>query len=204
MTKDLSPQAWNSRYTDENTPWDLKGPTPEFQRLLKSKIFKPGTNVLVPGGGRGYDAVELAKHYVVPYLVDFAAAPIEFALESAARERLTVYTYRKDFFRLLDDGFHRGFYDGILEYTFFCAIEPKQRKEYAKLAAELLRPNGTFVGLFFPTAMDREGPPFVVSEKEVREIFSPYFEVSFEKPEKSIGPRDGREFLGIFKKKRVS
>jgi hypothetical protein len=203
MMKDLSPQAWNARYEEENTPWDLQGPTPEFQRLLKANIFKVGANVLVPGGGRGYDAIELAKSGRVPYLVDFAPAPIQSALEKATAERVTVYAYQKDFFQLLEDSFHRGFYDGILEYTFYCAIDPKRREEYAKLAAELLRPNGTFVGLFFPTEMDREGPPFVVSEDDVRAAFSPYFEISFQKPEQSITPRKGREFLGIFKKKRA-
>jgi len=201
MTKDLSAQAWNDRYLNQNTPWDLSGPTPEFQRLMETNLFKRGMNVIIPGGGRGYDAVELAKHGVVPYLVDFAPEPLKQTLERAAAEKVTVYTYRKDFFTLLDDSFHRGFYDAVLEYTFYCAIDPQLRAEYAQRAAELLRPHGLFVGLFFPTEMDREGPPFVVSEEDVRASFSPYFDITFERPKKSIGAREGREFLGILKKR---
>lgn len=199
--KDLSAQAWNNRYLEQNTPWDLQGPTPEFSRLAAEHVFKSRMSILIPGGGRGYDAVALAKNGAVPYLVDFAQEPLRHTLELAAAEKVTVYTYRKDFFHLLDDSFHHGFYDAILEYTFFCAIDPKLRGEYARRAAELLRPNGLFVGLFFPTAMDREGPPFVVSEDDVEASFSPHFHITIEKPQKSVGPRNGREFLGIFRKR---
>lgn len=201
MTKDLSAQAWNARYLESNTPWDLNGPTPELQRLIAEGSFKNCKNILIPGGGSGYDAVELSKSGLTPYLIDFAAAPLTRALENAAASKTNIFAYKKNFFDLFTDSFHTGFYDAIWEYTFYCAIDPELRGEYAKLASKALRPNGIFIGLFFPTEMDREGPPFVVSKKDVTESFSPYFELNFVEPQKSITPRKSREFLGIFKKR---
>lgn len=201
--KDLSPQAWNDRYQNSDTPWDLGGPTPELVHLVKERnLFPPKSNILVPGAGRGFDAVELAKAGHAAHVVEFAPAAFHQFLELTFQEKVEVPAFRLDFFDLLSDGgYHKQFYDAIFEYTFFCAIDPKLRKTYVDHAHGLLRPGGMFVGLFFPTSHDKEGPPYLVSEKEVRELFSPKFEVSFEKPKHSVKPREGREFLGIFKKK---
>jgi hypothetical protein len=198
---DLSPNAWNDRYKNGDTPWDLSGPTPEFIRLLDEKKLPPKGKVLVPGGGRGYDAVLLAQRGYEVDLVDFAPGAIDESLRLAAQEKAVVYAYCRNFFDLADVGYHQSSYDLFLEYTFFCAIAPEERPRYARTAAALLKPGGTLAGLFFPTSIDKPGPPFQVSQQEIEKIFSPYFELKFEKPQKSVKAREGREFLGIFRKK---
>ncbi|MGZ3713294.1 MAG: methyltransferase domain-containing protein [Bdellovibrionota bacterium] len=200
--KDLSESAWNQRYADGNTPWDLAGPTPEFQRLTEEKIFPQKGVALVPGGGQGHDAVLLAKSGLEVDLVDFAPLAITRALELAHKESVRIYTYRQDFFALPSLPFHRGRYDLMLEYTFFCAIDPGLRARYVETAAALIKPGGLLVGLFFPLSSKEEGPPFVVKREEVEELFRPYFDLKIETPQRSIKPRDGREFLGIFTRKK--
>lgn len=202
MTKpNLSPEAWNDRYQSGDTPWDLTGPTPEFKRLLDEGKLPPRGRVLVPGGGRGHDAILFAERKYEVDLVDFAPLALEAALIEAARLKQTVFVYRQDFFDLSKLPYFADSYDILLEYTMFCAIDPELRSEYAKAAAALVKPKGLLVGLFFPLEMDKPGPPFVVSEKEVRELFSPYFEITIEKPQLSVKARAGREFLGLFRKK---
>ena len=83
----LGPEAWNERYLQNDTPWDLAGPTPELVRLLDSKRWKPPGHVLVPGGGRGHDAILFARHGFTVDLVDFAPSAIEAALQLASREK---------------------------------------------------------------------------------------------------------------------
>lgn len=197
--KDLSPDAWNERYLTRDTPWDLSGPTPEFARLAKDGIFHG--RVLVPGGGRGYDAALLAQAGCEVHLVDFAPAALEAAKAEATRTDAAVRFHCRDFFELPDLSEHRGRYDVILEYTFYCAVDPQLRPAYARAAADLLRPGGLLAALFFPTAMDKEGPPFIVSREEVERLFAPYFELRFEAPQASVKPRAGREFLGLFRRK---
>jgi SAM-dependent methyltransferase len=198
---DLSAAAWNQRYLDETTPWDLSGPTPEFARLLREKALPPKGIALVPGGGRGHDAILLAQNGYEVDLVDFAPAALQAAQALAASAGAAISAFRQDFFRLSDSGFHLARYDLVLEYTFFCAIDPELRPAYAATVAKLLKPGGLLVGLFFPLASDKAPPPFVVSRAEVEGLFRPYFEIKIEDPRESVKPRAGREFLGIFKRK---
>jgi len=198
---ELSPESWDARYRNQNTPWDLSGPTPEFVRLLKEPWFPRKGRALVPGGGRGYDAALLSQTGFETDLVDFAPLALQQALEQAAKARVNFYAYKQDFFALPSLPYHQERYDLFLEYTFFCAIDPILREKYVLTAASLLKSGGLFVGLFFPTSSDKAGPPFVVSSEEVEKIFSPHFHVRIESPQTSVKPREGKEFLGIFKKK---
>jgi SAM-dependent methyltransferase len=197
----LSPKAWNERYKTKETPWDLSGPTPEFQRILDASLLPSKGQVLVPGGGRGHDAILFAQRGYSVDLVDFAPEAIEATLIEASRQKAVVYAYTRNFFDLAEVGYHQGRYDVLLEYTFFCAIDPLRREEYVKAAHTLLNPGGVLLGLFFPTQIDKAGPPFQVSQTEVEKLFTPYFDLKIEKPLKSIKAREGREFLGIFRKK---
>lgn len=197
---DLSPNAWNERYRNGDTPWDLAGPTPEFVRVLDEKILPPKGTVILPGAGRGHDAILFAQRGYEVDLIDFAPDAVEAALIAAARERAVVFGYCRDFFDLATVGFHQARYDVMVEYTFFCAISPDNRARYAKTAAALIKPGGILLGLFFPTQIDKPGPPFPVSQAEVEKVFAPYFELKFEKPQRSVKPREGREFLGYFRR----
>jgi SAM-dependent methyltransferase len=198
---DLSPAAWENRYQTGEIPWDLAGPTPELLRLLEEKILPTKGRVLIPGGGRGHDAVHLAKAGWDTHLVDFAPTALNAVLEEAARAKVTVSVYHHDFFTLPTFGSLQERFSAIWEYTFFCAIDPALRPAYAKAAAALLPPGGLFVGLFFPTESAKEPPPFPVSREEVRAIFAPYFEMEIGEPRASVKPRAGREFLGMFRRR---
>jgi methyl halide transferase len=199
---DLSASAWEARYQSKDTPWDLQGVTPELTRLCEEKLVPlKGARVLVPGGGRGYDAVHLAKLGAEVEVVDFSPTALKATQELAFAEKAVVYTYKRDFFELPDTSYHQEHYDWIWEYTFFCAIDPALRPNYVKAVARLLKPKGLVAGLFFPTSIDREGPPFTVEKKEIETLFSSQFEVSLETPKRSVGARQGREFLGFLRKK---
>lgn len=198
---DLSAEAWDARYKENNTPWDLSGPTPEFQRLAESEGFPKKGRALIPGGGRGYDAVMLAKLGLEIHLIDFAPTALSAVQELASKEKATVLTYRKDFFALPALGALQESFDLLLEYTFYCAIDPKLRADYVRAAHALLKPGASLVGLFFPLETDKAGPPFLVTKKEIEELFSPYFELRFEEPRASVKPRAGREVLGIFRRR---
>lgn len=195
----ISAQDWDSRYLENNAPWDLSGPTPEFLRLIETKIIGHKGRAIVPGAGRSYDAISLAKSGMEVDVVDFAPTALRDAQERALQEKAVVYFYKQDAFDLMKLPYFKERYDLWLEYTFYCAIDPSMRDEYVKLAHYVLKPGATLVGLFFPTSIDKEGPPFQVSQEEVEKKFSPYFDVTFEKPLQSVKPRAGREFLGIFR-----
>ena len=94
-----------------------------------------------------------------------------------------------------------GSYDLIIEQTFFCALNPSMRKQYAAKVHELLKPEGKLVGVLFNTDFAHDGPPFGGSRKEYIQIFSPYFNLDIiEDAHNSIKPRQGNELFIKFTK----
>jgi 2-polyprenyl-3-methyl-5-hydroxy-6-metoxy-1,4-benzoquinol methylase len=82
--------------------------------------------VAVPGCGRGHDARLLARlgHRVVGF--DFVPEVIGAARELAKHERMDVTFETRDVFGLADA--YPRFFDGVWEYTCFCAIDPLRRE----------------------------------------------------------------------------
>ena len=195
----MSAEAWEARYQNADTPWDLGAPTPQLLQLSKMGLFPAGSQVLVPGGGRSYDAIALAQAGCQTTVVDFALCAGDFFLTEAARLGLqsNCHFYARDFFSLSRDGYHQSRYDYIWEYTFYCAIDPSLRENYFSQMAALLAPQGKLIGLFFPTDNRAGGPPFAITLEEIKDLASKYFTIEFQTPELSVTPRAGKESLGI-------
>ncbi|HEY9856242.1 MAG TPA: methyltransferase domain-containing protein [Stenomitos sp.] len=195
---DLNASFWDSRYQKRETPWDLGGPTPVFERLIREGTVPKG-RLLVPGAGRGYDAIAFARAGYQVTALDLsplAGSELRAAADTAG---VPLDVQVGDFFTLQDV----DTYDAILEYTFFCAIPPSMRTAYRDQMARLLRPGGVLFGLFFPLkAPSPEGPPFQVSVDEIKASFGECFELVHEElPAESIKPRHGNEVLMIWRKK---
>jgi hypothetical protein len=77
---------------------------------------------------------------------------------------------RADFFK---SDFGRCF-DLVYERTFFCAIHPRRWSRYAKRIAELLRPGGKLIGIFF-YGSEPEPPPYPINKEQAGKIFGKYF-----------------------------
>jgi methyl halide transferase len=199
---DTQASNWENRYHESNTPWDLSTPTPECLRLINEKHFLAGREILVPGAGRGYDALAFAKAGLSVSSIDIAPTPNLALLSMAQAERCPVRVFTRDFFSLTQDPYHHQRYDYIWEYTFFCAIDPALRAEYVKMMRLLLRPQGILVALFFPLHTEVPNPPpYPVKEEEIHTLFRPYFDWQVMTPQQSIKPRAGRELLYFFKLK---
>lgn len=199
MTLDVnSPRKWDENYERNTAGWDLGGPTPVFRRLLLNGDLIPG-RMIVLGAGRGHDAREFARHGFPVTAVDFSARAVQ-EMHRLATPAAPVEILQHDIFTL-SDTFDESF-DYVLEYTCFCAIEPKRRAEYAGLVTRLLKPNGVYIDLAFPLDGRKGGPPFAVSASEIFELFQArsFKLLSREKPPDSVKPRRHAEELFIFQK----
>src|SRR5262245_35746771 len=199
MTNDVnSPDKWEADYQRGTDGWDLGGPTPVFKRLASSKRFKPG-RMIVLGAGRGHDAREFSHHGFDVTAVDFSPYAAE-QMRRLADPNAPIAILQHDIFTLphhLDNSF-----DYLLEYTCFCAIDPKRRGEYADLVQRLLKPNGIYIDLAFPLDNRKGGPPYAVTESEILDLFESrsFRLISREKPADSVKPRRQAEELLIFQK----
>ena len=192
------PDFWQSAYENGTPRWDLGGPTPVFSRLAKSKAY-PSDTLMVLGAGRGHDARMFAQHGFMVTAVDFANAPIK-VMHELDDPNNPVEIVQSDFFALGEQ--FNGRFQYVLDYTSFCAIQPKRRPEYADLVYRLLKPNGLFITLAFPIGKRPGGPPFVVQPDGVILLFEGrnFTLLHREMPADSVPSRKGIEELLILKK----
>jgi SAM-dependent methyltransferase len=157
---------WQGLYASGEDGWDLGAPAPPLRAWLDVGD-RLGPRVAVPGCGRGHDLRLLAGRGHETWGFDFADAPVAAARALAAREGVAVTVEARDVFTLGDA--YAGFFDGVWEYTCFCAIDPSRREEYAEVLAAILRPGGLLLACFFPLRDGDGGPPFPVSPAESAE-----------------------------------
>ena len=150
--------------------------------------------VAVPGSGRGHDARLLARHGYRVDAFDFAEAAVTEARRLAAAESVEVAIEQRDVFTLGRD--HAGAFDGVWEYTCFCAVDPARRQEYADVLHTILRPGGLLLACFYPLREGQEGPPFPVSRADIARALAGRFAVLSEgPPTRSVERRRGLEWL---------
>ena len=90
----------------------------------------------------------------------------------------------------------------IIEQTFFCAISPSFRTQYAEKAKELLNENGRIIGVMFNRNFEKDGPPFGGSVLEYQSLFKHDFDIQkMEECYNSIPSRKGSEIFINLKKK---
>lgn len=191
-------RKWEADYARKTDGWDLGGPTPVFEYLLSGQALAPG-RMIVLGAGRGHDARLFARHGFQVTAVDFAQHAVH-EMQRLADPAAPVEILQDDIFTL-SDALNNSF-DYVLEYTCFCAIDPKRRAEYADLVARLLKPHGIYIDLAFPLDGRKGGPPFAVTEAEIFDLFEKrgFKLLSREKPVDSVSPRRHAEELFIFRK----
>lgn len=190
----LSADYWDHQYKYNQTGWDIgyvSTPLKEYFDQLKDKTIK----ILIPGSGNSYEAEYLWKNgFINVNVLDIS----ELAMNSF-QNRLPDFPESN----LLNENFfsHTSEYDLIVEQTFFSALHPEQRKDYAAQTSELLKPNGKLIGLLFGSAFRFDGPPFGGNKEEYIRLFSPFFQIlTMEMAYNSIKPRDGNELFFIMKK----
>lgn len=185
----LDARYWQSRYEEGNTPWDIDGISPA---MLEYMTNLPSTElrVLIPGAGKAHEAAWLNMHgFQHVFVCDWAEGAFE-TFRHIVTDFPPHHMLVGDFFELI------GEYDLILEQTFFCAIDPSLRSEYAKKCASLLNQGGKLAGLLFASVFDHPGPPFGGTKAEYLKIFEPHFNIiQMEISKKSIQPRLGNELF---------
>ena len=188
-----APEFWEGLYERGDDGWELRRPAPPLEEYLRRSL-PPRGNVAVLGCGRGHDARLLARLGYATWGFDFAARAIRDARALASADGLDIVFEQRDIFALAKG--YRGFFDGVWEYTCFCAIDPARRKEYVKLVRGILKPGGWFLACFYPIREGEDGPPFPATEAEIRQLFTPDFTfLETSVPAESVERRVGLEWM---------
>jgi SAM-dependent methyltransferase len=117
----------------------------------------------------------LARHGYRVSAFDFSDAAVAEARRLAAADGVDVAVEQRDVFTLGQD--YAGMFDGVWEYTCFCAIDPARREEYVRVLHTILRPGGLLLACFFPLREGGGGPPFPVSPADIDRALAGRFTV---------------------------
>ncbi len=185
----LDETFWSERYLSGQIGWDIgyvSTPLKEYIDQLANKDLK----ILIPGGGNSYEAEYLFnKGFANVFVIDISSIPLDnFSKRVPSFPKKNLL--HQDFFELEDK------FDLILEQTFFCAQNPKLRKEYVSKMHQLLKPAGKLVGVLFNIPLNDDKPPFGGNENEYRSLFEKKFTIDkLELAYNSIPPRAGNELF---------
>ncbi|WYZ41822.1 hypothetical protein EsH8_V_000717 [Colletotrichum jinshuiense] len=194
---------WSAFWEEKYTPWDRGGPSLALFDVLTTRpdLVPPPPSpaagqalpngrkptALVPGCGKGHDALLLASLGYDVLALDFSPTAIAEAIENqkavvakagaagaADGEDLGTHAVRHpngaepgsvtwlsgDFFSdsWLQDWGRGATFDLIFDYTFLCALPPTARPLWATRTTSLLGPQGRLVCLEFPSGKPLSSP----------------------------------------------
>ncbi|RMD69320.1 MAG: methyltransferase domain-containing protein [Gammaproteobacteria bacterium] len=158
-------EAWEERYRSGKTGWDRGAPSPALLGWLQDRTLTP-CRILVPGCGRGYEVVELARRGFEVTAVDIAPTPVAFLRQALQEAGLKAQVIQAD---LLD--FQPDIpFDAIYEQTCLCALAPDAWPAYAERLERWLAPSGRLFALFMQTGSPG-GPPYHCDLEAMERLF---------------------------------
>ena len=172
--------------------------------LLETKKTQGGARVLVPGCGRGYALETLSSTFDSENVVGLEVS------ETARRACEAYQTERASKAKcIVDDFFTHAIpsdddrkYDVVYDCTFLCAIQPKQRTQWAEQMKMLTKKGSRLISVVFPLGDFEGGPPFALSPELVTSLLQNDFDVeeSIEVPEDDWA-RGKPEYLCVFRRR---
>ena len=192
----LDENYWEGRYQNKDTPWEKGEASPGLVDFLAARAELERGTVCVPGCGTGNDVRAWAAAGFDAFGFDIAPSAIALAKERTAALGLKARFALDDF--LQDEP--PFLFDWVFEHTLFCAIDPRDRDDYAQAVLRWLKPGGQFLAVHY-MIRGVEGPPFGATQEELMERFSPHFELQQGWVPRSYPNRTGLELMLWWRRK---
>ena len=199
---------WDGFFSDREKPcpFFVEYPDESLAEYFESGQLRAG-RVLGLGCGHGRNAIFFARHGCTVDAVDLSRTALDWAQERAVQAGFDINFMCKSLFDIHPPS---QLYDIIYDCGCFHHLPPHRRSSYIKLIQTLLQPNGRF-GLvsFTPVGgsglTDEDvyeqrslGGGMGYTDGQLRDIFSPAFEILSMRKMKHMEPEDnrfGRNFL---------
>lgn len=153
---------WQERFEKQETGWDRGGPSPQLLAWLDSGVLQP-CRIVVPGCGRGWEVVELARSGFDVVGLDYTQAAVEQAQARCAQEGVKAEIVRADVLSYTPT----QPFDAVYEQTCLCAIHPEHWVAYAGQLKSWLKPGGSLFAMFMQMVRSGateegliQGPPY--------------------------------------------
>lgn len=189
QSPETTPEYWEQRWKESQTGWDIGYPSTPIKEYFE-QVNNKDIKILIPGCGNAWEGELLnSMGFTQVYMIDNAPTAVQHIkdrIPQLPEDRIIL----GDFFELEEQ------FDIIVEQTFFCALNPEKRMDYAMKAHELLKPGGKLVGLLFDCHFGNPHPPFGGTKQEYLTYFEAMFDIEvMDRAYNSIKPRLGRELF---------
>ncbi|KAJ1860016.1 hypothetical protein LPJ57_006802 [Coemansia sp. RSA 486] len=207
LDSDEYQKFWLNLWDTKTTRWDKGDVSPALRELISEKLWQlPSGQGIVPGCGRGYDAMFLASPTL--HMVGADISPIAVETATKLRDEKQIPSNVVEFKELDFFGFDvpESKYQVAYDYTFLCALHPSMRAKWGARYAEIMAPGGHLIALMFPLDKDPEerniGPPFLLSKDEYHRLLDENFELIHYDPKcKTHDDRVGVEVITVWRRK---
>jgi len=163
---------WNEAYKQDDTPWDTGITSKELEKALHEEVIAP-CRALELGCGTGTNAIYLAKKGFDVTAVDISQLAIKKAREKAEAARVKVRFIQAEIPNLRLPG---EIFDFVFDRGCFHAIRQEDRQRFVKMLTGLTTEGSIYLMLCGNAREPREDGPPVLTEEEIRETFSRYFD----------------------------
>ena len=156
---------WDEKYRANTTPWDRGETSPALHAWLGTGVLKPGS-ILIPGCGRGHEAVDLARRGFRVTALDISPTALQHLQAQLAQAGVQAELVCDDVLTWQPP----TPFDALYEQTCLCALDPEQWPRYEQQLHAWLKPGGQLLALFMQTDKDG-GPPYHCAMPAMRELF---------------------------------
>ncbi|KAJ2443219.1 hypothetical protein GGF42_006710 [Coemansia sp. RSA 2424] len=200
-------KIWFHNWDNGTTRWDKGDVSPALRELIEDKHWElPSGQGIVPGCGRGYDAMFLARPGL--HMVGADLSPLAVDAANTLRDSMGIPAELANFqvMDFFNFDIPASKYQVAYDYTFFCAIHPSMRADWGQRYAQILAPGAHLIALMYPldkAEEDRErGPPFLVSEDDYHCVLDDNFELIHIDPKcQTHDTRVGEEIITVWRRK---
>ena len=169
----MSGRDWDERYKQGQSPWDTGSPCAEMVKALESGVVTPG-HALDLGCGTGTNAIYLAQKGFEVTGVDVSQVAVEKAREKADKAGATILFMLAELPNLFLPG---KVFDFVFDRGCFHSLKNDDRPKFAEMLAKLTKEGSLFLLLTGNAKEPREQGPPTMTEEEIRETFSRFFDL---------------------------
>lgn len=169
---------FENRYQNDDLPWNINRADYNLINVVTNEPIPVGKAIDI-GCGTGDIAIWLANQGFNVTGIDYSAKAIELAKAKAKQKGAVNATFHS--LDILKDKIPGGPYSFVADRGCFHSFDlPKERKKYAKRAADLLMNGGLWLSLIgsFDDGRFEQGPP-KRSVQDIATAVEPYFEIQY-------------------------
>jgi len=183
---------WEEKYRAKTIPWDRGAVSPALLGWIEDDVLPPG-RILIPGCGRGHEALELAQRGYQVTALDIAPTALDHLAQELAAAGVEAERVCADAL-----AWHPAqSFDAIYEQTCLCALDPEHWAVYEQQLFNWLRPGGKLFALFMQTER-AGGPPFHCALPDMRRLFdAARWQWPEDEPRRIVHPDSIFEFAAV-------